>query len=150
MSKNGSNSCFIALKEHKENFNNNPTTRLINPAKNEVGRISKVILDQINSELKEKLKVNQWKSSKDVISWFDLRQNKSAHTFTVFDIKDFYPSMTELLLKEAIEFAKEDVNVDATDLETILQTRKSLLFNEEYTWGSFRCYNGSIRWCGDL
>ena len=90
MSKNGANPCFITLKDHKENFQNNPQTRLINPAKNEVGRISKVILDRINKELKEKLKVNQWKSSKDVvINWFSSINNKNSHTFTVFDIKEF-------------------------------------------------------------
>ena len=30
---NGKNNCFITLKDHKENFLNNPKTRLINPAK---------------------------------------------------------------------------------------------------------------------
>ena len=134
MSKNGANPCFITLKDHKENFQNNPQTRLINPAKNEVGRISKVILDRINKELKEKLKVNQWKSSKDVINWFSSINNKNSHTFTVFDIKEFYPSIKESLLKEAIEFAKEHVNVEAKDLKTILQARKSLLFNANHTW----------------
>ena len=48
MQVNGTNNCFITLKDHKENFLNNPKTRLINPAKNEVGRISKIILDKIN------------------------------------------------------------------------------------------------------
>ena len=33
---------FIALKDHKQNFDNNPKCRLINPAKFEVGKISKV------------------------------------------------------------------------------------------------------------
>ena len=42
------NNCFITLKDHKENFVNHPTTRLINPAKNEIRRISKSILDKIN------------------------------------------------------------------------------------------------------
>ena len=36
------------LKDHKENFLNNPTVRLKNPAKNELGRISKARLDNIN------------------------------------------------------------------------------------------------------
>ena len=48
MQGNGENNCFISLKDHKENFQNNPTVRLINPAKNELGKISKVILDSIN------------------------------------------------------------------------------------------------------
>ena len=34
---NGTNPCFITLKDHKENFENNPKTRLINPAKMKSG-----------------------------------------------------------------------------------------------------------------
>jgi hypothetical protein len=34
---------FISLKDHKENFENNPNCRLINPAKSESGKLSKVI-----------------------------------------------------------------------------------------------------------
>ena len=33
MEVNGTNNCFVTLKDHKDNFENNPTTRLINPAK---------------------------------------------------------------------------------------------------------------------
>ena len=51
--------CFFTLKDHKENFQNNPAVRLINPAKNDIGRISKVVLDKINSSLIKQLKVNQ-------------------------------------------------------------------------------------------
>ena len=51
--------CFVTLKDHKGKLLNHPTTRLINPAKNEIGRISKQILDQINSKLCEILKVNE-------------------------------------------------------------------------------------------
>ena len=36
---------FISLKDHKENFENNPKRRLINPAKTDLGKISKLILD---------------------------------------------------------------------------------------------------------
>ena len=35
---------FIMLKDHKDNFANRRTCRLINPSKTEVGRISKQIL----------------------------------------------------------------------------------------------------------
>ena len=34
---NGKQNCFIALKDHKPNFQNNSTVRLLNPAKNELG-----------------------------------------------------------------------------------------------------------------
>ena len=37
---NGKEKCFVILKDHKPNFENNATARLINPAKNEIGRIS--------------------------------------------------------------------------------------------------------------
>ena len=56
---NSTNNCFITLKDHKENFVNHPITRLINPAKNEIGRISKLILNKINISLCEKLKLKR-------------------------------------------------------------------------------------------
>ena len=49
---NEENNCFFTLKDYKGNFQNKQTVRLINPAKNEIGRISEVILDKINSSLK--------------------------------------------------------------------------------------------------
>ena len=103
---NGTANCFITLKDHKANFLNHPTTRLINPAKNEIGRISKQILDQINSKLCEILKVNEWKNTANVINWFKKVESKNSHKFLMFDIKDFYPSIKEDLLIEALEFAK--------------------------------------------
>ena len=51
---NGKNNCFITMKDHKENFLNNPKTRLLNPAKNELGRI----LDKINLNLRNATKAN--------------------------------------------------------------------------------------------
>ena len=40
------NNCFITLKDQKANFLNNPKTRLLNPVKNELGRISKAVIDK--------------------------------------------------------------------------------------------------------
>ena len=50
---------FISLKYHKKNFDNSPRCRLINPAKSDSGTLSKTILDRINSELRNVLKLNQ-------------------------------------------------------------------------------------------
>ena len=50
---NGKGGCFITLKDHKPNFENNETTRLINLVKNEI-KINKVILQNINKELRNK------------------------------------------------------------------------------------------------
>ena len=134
MDQNGTNNCFITLKDHKENFQNNPTTRLINPAKNEVGRISKVILDNINKKLQESLGVNQWKSTQNVIKWFSSIQNKERYTFTVFDIKDFYPSIKESLLDEALQFASQHITIPNKDMDIVRFARKSLLFDDSHTW----------------
>ena len=124
----------MTLKDHKDNFENNPKTRLINPAKNEIGRISKVILDKINKLLKQKLGVNQWKNTASVLNWFKAIRDKQSHTFVVFDVKDFYPSISESLLKEAINFAKSHVNISKNDEDTILHARKSLLFDKTHVW----------------
>ena len=51
MDINSKNTCFITSKDYKENFFNNPTVCLINPAKNELGRVSKAIPDNINKRL---------------------------------------------------------------------------------------------------
>ena len=64
---NGENDCFFTLKDHKDNFANNPQVRLINPVKNELGRISKVILDKINLAMREHFSSNHWKNTQNVI-----------------------------------------------------------------------------------
>ena len=134
MNVNAENNCFITLKDHKENFNNNPTTRLINPAKNELGRISKVILESINNKVRTILNLSQWKSTKSVIDWFKKIENKPQHRFMVFDVKDFYPSITENLLKNAIQFAETLIAIDPKDKEIVHHARKSLLFNNKQPW----------------
>ena len=78
---NEESNCFFTLKDHKENFQNNPTVRLINAAKNDIGRISKVILGKINSSLIKQLRVNQWKNTQNVIEWFINIEEKSKYKF---------------------------------------------------------------------
>ena len=78
---NGTGNSFVTLKDHKKNFTNHPTTRLINPSKNEIGRISKHILEKINTELVSKLSVNQWKNTISVIKWFKNINNQRLKGF---------------------------------------------------------------------
>ena len=131
---NGENNCFFTLKDHKDNFANNPQVRLINPAKNELGRISKVILDKINLAIREHFSFNQWKNTQNVIDWFNEIPDKKVHKFVVFDIKEFYPSIKEQLLKEALDFANSYINIPENDKKIINHARKSLLFNKQQTW----------------
>ena len=58
---------FISLKDHKENFNNNPQCRLINPAKSNLGKVSKMILDRVNSNIRKQAHSNQWRNTNDTI-----------------------------------------------------------------------------------
>ena len=122
------------LKDHKENFLNRPTTRLLNPAKNEIGRISKHILQNINKILSEETKVNGWKNTESVINWFESIPNKHLYTFLMFDITDFYPSIKEKLLWEGIRFAKHYISITKKDIEAIFQARKSLLYYIDKRW----------------
>ena len=70
---------FITLKDHKENFQNKLPCRLIVPSKSELGHVSKTHLDRINSEIRQKLKLNQWKNTTDVITWFSkIDKNKNV------------------------------------------------------------------------
>ena len=56
------------------------------------------------------------------------------HKFLVFDIKEFYPSIKEKLLKEALDFANSYINIPENDKKIINHARKSLLFNKQQTW----------------
>ena len=131
---NGMNNCFITLKDHKENFLNNPKTRLLNPAKNELGRISKAILDKINLNLRNTTKANQWKNTNDVINRFKSIKNKQNCKFISFDIKDCYPKITKELLSKCLSFAETKVQITEDDKKIIYHSRKSLLFDRGNTW----------------
>ena len=73
---NGKEECFVTLKDHKPSFENNATARLISQAKNEIRRMSKVILENINKELRNKLQLQQWYNTTAVINWFKKIENK--------------------------------------------------------------------------
>ena len=54
MEKNDEDNSFITIKVLKENFDNHSTVGLIYPAKNELERINKLILDKINKKIHQK------------------------------------------------------------------------------------------------
>ena len=58
---------FITHKDHTENFENNQPCRLINPAKSNMGVISKQIIEKISSKVRSLNQANQWKNSYEVI-----------------------------------------------------------------------------------
>ena len=128
------NEAFISLKDHKENFANNPKCRLINPSKPELGKISKTILDRINNDLRAKTTANQWRNSESVTTWYKAIPDKNRHSFISFDIVDFYPSISESLLNEAIVWARSQTSISDDEIATITAARKSLLFHQNKPW----------------
>ena len=81
---------FITVKDHKEKFQSNPKYRLINPAKSEIGKVSKFFIENINTKVREISSVNQWRNTDSVINWFENRKSKNKSIFMQYDIEEFY------------------------------------------------------------
>ena len=127
--------CFLSLKDHKPNFQNNPKCRLINPTKTNLGRVSKQKLQRIVENVKKKTKLIQWKNTSAVIRWFkNIPNPNNKLTFIEFDIVDYYPSITKDLFEKAIKWAKEYTNITDSDIQLFYQTKKSLLYCDQEIW----------------
>ena len=108
--------------------------RLLNPTKSELGKISKHILQQISTNIRTSLNVYQWQNASEVIKWFQNIKNKKLHTLTAFDIQEFYPSIVEKFLKDAVLFAQTHANISRKDIEVIFHCLRSLLFHNNEPW----------------
>ena len=125
---------FVTIKDHKPDFPNRVSCRLLNPCKSHIGKISKQYLEKINNDTRESTNANQWRNSRHVIDWFKEIPNKSQSTFIKFDIVSFYSSISLDLLMKAIEFAKEYSEIDETVTHTIINTHKSFLYYNGEPW----------------
>ena len=125
---------FITLKDHKEDFSNNPKCRLINPAKPELGKVSKITIENINKKVRAETRVNQWHNTDDVINWFNNIKNKQNCTFVQFDIEEFYPSISKELLHQSLTHAMKYTTVSENNQKIIMHSRKSLLFTNNQHW----------------
>ena len=54
---------FITIKDNKPNFSNNIKCRLINPAKSNLGKISKQILQKITHKIRQSTGVLRWRGT---------------------------------------------------------------------------------------
>ena len=115
---------FITLKDHKPNFANKPTCRLINPTKSEIGKVSKKIFDRINST----------KNNAAVINWFTSIKNKQHSSFICFDIEEFYPSISQDLLNKALDFASDYDNITTDERNIIIHAKNSILIHKHLHW----------------
>ena len=79
-----------------------------------------------------------WKNTSNVVNWFNNIENKKDCSFIQFDIKEFYPSITEEILEEAISYAKSPIDIDDHKIRTIKHCSKSLLFYNNVAWKKLR------------
>ena len=125
---------YITMKDHKPDFANNPACRLINPSKTEIGIISKHLLDGINSRIIQATKANLWKSTSNVIEWFNTIPEKCRHAFITFDVCEFYPSISEELLIKALDYASRFTKITQQDRHIIIHSKRSLLYHQNSPW----------------
>ena len=125
---------LFTLKDHKDNFANNPEVRLLNPTKPELGRVSKQKLAGLVKEVKEKTTLTQWKSDLSAVKWFNQLQNKDQLRFIEFDICAFYPNITRELLTKAIQWATTIVPIPQEDIDLIMHTKMSILISGGDVW----------------
>ena len=96
---------FVTLKDHKDNFHSNPTCRLINPSKNKLGKVSKQLLEKINSDFVEKLQFNQLGHTNTALKWLNNITDKGNCSFIQFYIKQFFLSITKNILHQTLKSA---------------------------------------------
>ena len=125
---------FQTFKDHKENFQNNKQTRLINPCKPEIGQISKRIVENVVNVVRNITGYQQWKNTLSVLQWFKGIANKQNFTFIQFDICEFYPSINEKLLKKTIQWAETFVPISDDQKHIIFHVRQNFLYDKDEPW----------------
>ena len=125
---------FVTLKDHKENFKNDPKCRLLNPTKTELGKISKKIVQDICDSVRSQTKLTQWKNSHEFVKWFKQLNEKEKRKFIQFDIDNFYPSISEELIEKAITWASQYTHISEEDRKLIFHTCKTLLYHNGEAW----------------
>jgi hypothetical protein len=89
----------------------------------ELGKVSKIILDDINNKIRSTLNLNQLKNTESVISWFQAINDKPNHTFPSFDMVEFYQSISEHLLYEIIPWDQTLTDITEQHISIIKHAR---------------------------
>ena len=107
---------------------------MINPSKSQVGLVSKCYLSNIIADVSKKTKVNWWRNTSTVTDWFKNLADKQKRKFIKFDIAEFYSSISQVLLKKLINYAKSFTTIEVNGINPIKLACKSLLFSKDGTW----------------
>ena len=126
---------FVTFKDHKENFENNPKCRLINPSKTDIGKIAKQILESYVHKLRDIAGANQWGNTTGVTEWFSsMKGTLKNPKFLIFDIESFYPSISQQLLEDALNYVGSFTRVTNDEREIVMHARNSLLYHDGSYW----------------
>ena len=80
------NQAYNLIKDHKEDFRNNPQCRQINPCRPELGKVCKFKLDTVLDDVRKKSGLVQFKNDQEFLDWFNNIENKEEYTFYQWDI----------------------------------------------------------------
>ena len=80
------------------------------------------------------MKLNQWKHTHSVIIWFNKIKDKCKHSFIKFDVIDFYPSISNKTLVEALNLASSYCEISENEIETVTQCCKPILIYNNSAW----------------
>ena len=78
--------------------------------------------------------LKQWKNNREFLLRYNNLSDKSKLTFYQFDICKFYLSISEKLIKKAIEFARKYIHISEEDEKLIIHTCKSFIYNKGQAW----------------
>ena len=81
------NEASITMKDLKEEFPHHVACILLKPSTTNIGKISNVLLDKINSAILSNTKINQWKNISSIITWFEKITHKQTSSFMCFDLQ---------------------------------------------------------------
>ena len=76
------------------------------------------------------MNVNQWRNTQNIIEWFGNIKEKISHFFISFDIVDFYPSISENLLDQALSWASDLTDISDEDISIIKLENHSFSITE--------------------
>ena len=80
---------FITMKDHMERFLSNLPCHLINPAKLELGMVSKIVVEKITKATCMATGVRLWRNTQAIIDWFNAIHMKEKCRFVCLDEVDF-------------------------------------------------------------
>ena len=97
---------------------------LISPSKSDIGRISKRTIDKIIPRIKELSYFPLWINSTQVIHWFSELPHKTTTSFILFDIDNYYASITKSVLDKALTYAQTILYIPDSDINSEWKGRR--------------------------